>query len=67
MADPVSVGIVLAIGATIAAAEISSRKKAAAKRRVQERRNNPCVRKGDGYGTQNNSEWLRLGSGPVKR
>jgi len=67
MADPVSVGIVLAIGATIAAAEMSSRKKTAAKQRAAVSQNNPCVRKGDGRGTQNNSEWLRLGSGPVKR
>jgi len=36
-------------------------------RRIQERRNNQCNYKDEGRGTQNNSEWLRLGSGPVKR
>jgi hypothetical protein len=66
MADPATIGIILAIAGGALAAR-SSNKKKAAKRLAKARRNNPSNYKGDGRGTQNNSEWLRLGSGPAKR
>ena len=66
MVDPATIAIVAAIAGGVLAGRATDKKKAA-KRRAAASRNNPCVRKGDGRGTQNNSEWLRLGSGPVKR
>ena len=50
MADPITLGIIAVVGATIAAAEISNRREAAAKRKAQADLSNPCKRPGDGRG-----------------
>ena len=62
------IGVFMILFALVAGGKVrDSNKQSAQERRTQARRNNPCIRKGDGRGTQNNASYHRIPSGPVRR